>query len=285
MKKYRILVDSSFGMTKKELLENNFEILPLKIIIDEKEYCDDGVWDGFNTIYEAQQKMSVSTTQNSIFAVEKEVDKLLKKYEKVYYFPITSKISGAHHVAESIEKKSKYKNKLIVLDTKTAHIGSRVVVDKLIPYIEKGLSKKELQKICNKESKNILFYIIPTDLSYLRKGGRLGAAAEIIGGLLKIKILLKFTDRFSKLGKFRSFTSAIDASFEDSNKLFKKYNKNNCDVILFNTSKNGDLIKDLSKYIMDNYNINFRGVKHMTPTFMAHVGPEAFGLMLILNKE
>lgn len=110
MKKIAIILDSFCGRDKKtvEKISDHY-FLPLRIIINGKEYYDDGsTLNAEELMKEANGADDVKTSQPSPAMTEELFETLSKEYENVIYLCLGSALSGTYQTASVISKE--YKN-------------------------------------------------------------------------------------------------------------------------------------------------------------------------------
>ena len=121
----------------------------------------------------------------------------LQEGRDVILFTITQTLSGTYAQAvaakEELEKKFP-KNKVYVIDTANASMGSCLLVLKVAEMRADGAGAKECADWADENKYKVNSYVTVEDLKYLRKGGRVSAVAAIAGALLNIKPVLWAND-------------------------------------------------------------------------------------------
>lgn len=193
----RILADSGSDLPLQYYKENNVELLPLKVLLDGKEY-EDLLTIEPKTVYDAIRNGHVpKTSQVSPSHFEKVFTNLAENKEEGIYIAFSSQLSGTYQTAVMIldQVKENYPDfKFTIIDSKCASLGHGLVVKEAARLSKKGLSFEEIVKrtIFHAEHMEHLFTV--DDLDYLAKGGRLSKASAFLGGLLNIKPLLNVED-------------------------------------------------------------------------------------------
>ncbi len=150
----------------------------------------------------------------------------LQAGKDVILFTISSGISGTHAQAvaakEELEKKFPA-NKVYVIDTANASMGSCLLVLKVAEMRESGAGAKECAAWANENVYTVNSFVTVDDLKYLRKGGRVSAVAAIAGTLLNIKPVLWANDTepaklevFCKERGKKKAIAAIMKAFDDN---------------------------------------------------------------------
>lgn len=196
MKNVAILTDTSLGISRREAESLGYNMIALPFILDEKEYDDDTL--SKEEFYEKLESASdIHTSQASSENIRKTLDLLLKRYDKIMYFPITSGLSGSYLNALSIASENKYIDKVVVVDHKTISVLQRAMLEDAKKMIDADVDMFEIKKLIEENAKNNRIYISVDTLEYLKKGGRISSIAATVGNLLSIKPIL-----FSNGGKF-----------------------------------------------------------------------------------
>lgn len=121
----------------------------------------------------------------------------LQAGKDVILFTITQTLSGTHAQAvaakEELEKKFP-KNKVYVIDTANASMGSCLIVLKVAQMRASGADAAECADWAQENAYKVHSYVTVEDLKFLRKGGRVSAVAAIAGTLLNIKPVLWAND-------------------------------------------------------------------------------------------
>lgn len=234
MKKIAIILDSFCGRDKKtvEKLADHY-YLPLRIIINGKEYYDDGTTiDAESLMKEANMADDVKTSQPSPAMTEELFEKLSKEYENVVYLCLGSALSGTFQTASVISKE--YKN---------VHVINNFLVGKSFVELSTWLHKeaeagkpiKELISFADKYGSLYPAYVIPKNNKAFIRSGRLGKATAFMLQKMNAVPIIGYEDK-EKLHKKmikRSGAKAIEYALD---KLFEKVkDKNNTQVLITHT--------------------------------------------------
>lgn len=219
MKKFAIVTDSASDITRDYGKELEIEILPLKTIFGEEEYLD-GVNMNNEEFFEKLIETDVfpHTSQIAPSEYEEIFKKALEEYESVICITLAAKLSGCHQSANIA--KEELGDKVLIIDSNTVTIGERLLVERACALRDEGKSAEEARDILEKEKDKIRIVALLDTLEYLKKGGRLSAAAAAVGTVLSIKPVIAVEDGEVKvLGKARGskngnnmLTQQIDVS-------------------------------------------------------------------------
>ena len=275
----KVFVDSGSSIKQHEKDKYGVEILPLKIILGDKEYLD-GVDLSMDTFYHTliDEKIFPKTSLPSLEDAEQRVRRYLDNGDDVVILTISSGISGTYNTLRMLFADEP---RVRVIDTKTAVGGIRILVDEVNKHLSRSLDFIE-QKL-SELIPRLRVVAIPETLDYLHKGGRLSRSAMIAGNLVHLKPLISLDSAsggvklFGKaLGKKRAMQTLADLLDKegcDANYQIVPsytYNKTNLDELISMTD---------AKYrsLMGDYD-------NLDPAIACHWGPNAFGYIFVAAK-
>lgn len=189
----KILTDSASDINQLEAEKMGIHLMPIPITFGETEYLD-----GVNLMptefydkLESSQDLPV-TSQITPFKYEEAFEELTKNGDQLIVITLSSKISGTYRNA--VATAENFKGKVFVIDSLNACIGQRLVTQYALRLTQEGLSAEEIvEKVENAKTRVRLVAMIDT-LKYLKKGGRISAAAAAIGGLVNLKPMISVID-------------------------------------------------------------------------------------------
>ena len=220
--KTAILTDTSCGISREETKALGYEMIALPFVLDEVEYDEDKL-----TKTEFYDKLKVSkdihTSQAPINVVVETFDKLLKEYDNILYFPITSGLSSSYQSILPIVEEE-YKDKVFVVDHKTISVVQRALLEDVAKLLKKGMSPQDIKTKVEENAKNTRVYIAVDTLEYLKKGGRVSALSAAVGNILNIKpILFSNGNKFEVVKKARGIKQAEEEIINLVSNDFKEF--------------------------------------------------------------
>jgi DegV family protein with EDD domain len=124
-------------------------------------------------------------------------------------------------------------------------------------------------------------YFIPRTLEYLKKGGRIGGAATLVGTLLKIRPILCVEEgRVAVYDKVRTFEKAVNRILEVFRKEYEEHGIAAATVHHFNNLAEAQKIAD---YIKKEYKI-IPDINEIRAVIGVHAGPGAVGIAYEIKK-
>lgn len=271
----RIFVDSGSSIKNEELAKYNVELIPLKILIGEKEYLDDGIdlpIDKFYKLIEDEKEFP-KTSLPQLDVIEKRVNEYTNNGDEVVIITISSKISGENNALKMLFEDNK---NVLVLDSKLAVGGIRLIVDYL--NRNKDIPFDKIEEKVNEFIPKVQIMAIPETLRNLLKGGRLSKTEWLLGSILQIKPTIGFKDgKVRVLSKNRGIKKAMK-------EVVTKLSELDCDTsydIIASYTYNKANVEELVSMTDEKYKSAIRVYDNLDPAIAVHWGPNAFGFIFV----
>jgi DegV family protein with EDD domain len=187
-----IVVDSTADLPSHLASDPNITMVPLTVYFGEEAYLD---WVDIQP-EEFYRKLGASpvlprTSQPSPGAFLEQYKRLRERYERVYSIHLSSKLSGTWASAEVARGQI---DGVEVVDSQLATCGIGLFVDRLLALMDKGMPEDEFKAYADWFPQHAMLLFLPLTLDQLYKGGRIGRASHLMGGLLNIKPVLSVVD-------------------------------------------------------------------------------------------
>ena len=274
----RIFVDSGSSIKKDELEKYGVELIPLKILIGEKEYFDDGVDLTIDKFYELtkDEKTFPKTSLPKLDEVERRVTEYTDKGDEVVIVTISSKISGENNALKMLFEDNK---NVLVLDSMLAVGGVRLIIDFL--NRNKDIPFDQIEARVNEFIPKVHIMAIPETLRNLLKGGRLSKTEWLLGSILQIKPTIGF-----KEGKVRviSKNRGIKKAMKEVASMLSELDCDTSYDIVAAYTYNKDNVNELISMVDDKYKSAIKIYDDLDPAIAAHWGPNAFGFVFVSKK-
>lgn len=272
----KIITDSSADLMddiKKQCI-----IVPLTVCFGDEEFID-GVTIDNEEFYKRLIEYDVlpTTSQATPHMFSETFEKVVNAGDTAVVITLASKLSGTYQSA--CIAASEFEDKIFVVDSTQATIGTSIQVNRAVELSNKGLSAKEIFETIEEEKKKVRLVAVLDTLEYLQKGGRISKAAAFAGGLLSIKPVIAIDDGEVKvLGKARG-------SKQGNNYLIKMIEEAggvDYDMpIMLAYSGLSDML--LQKYIEDSASlwegkVEKLDIASICPAIGTHVGPGAIAV-------
>lgn len=269
----KIITDSTSDIDVTYAKELNIDIVPLKVIIDGKEYKDrvDLQPDQFYSLLEKSEVLP-TTSQPSPQEFLNYYEEAKEKGDSVIVMTLSGTISGTYQSANIAKDLAEYEN-IYVIDSLNATQALRLLVLKAVALREEG---KDAETIFNelqayKERVRIVAFV--DTLEYLCKGGRMSKTVAAAGTLLKVKPIIGLRDgkleMFSKArGAVKATAKIIELIHEDGEIDFKE-------PICIGYTGNDEGLEKFEQALRDEF--KFENVLHgfVGPVIGTHAGPGA----------
>lgn len=280
----RILTDSACDMTQEEAKQYNVEILPLKIIFGDREYLD-GITlkqeEFFEKLIETDELPH--TSQLSPFEYEKAFQRIVDEGDTAICITLSSDLSGCFQSASVATEN--FGEKIRIVDSKNACIGQRILVELAAVLRNLGKPAEEIVSVLNEEKKKVRVIALLDTLEYLKKGGRISAAAALAGSILSIKPVVAIQDgKVALLGKARGS--------RNGNNLLTEFIQKEGEIDFERPlclAYSGLSDKLLQKYLKD-HEFLYRDYKENLPVSLigsaigTHIGPGAIAFAFFVKK-
>ena len=269
----KIITDSTSDIDVTYAKELNIDIVPLKVIIDGKDYKDrvDLQPDQFYSLLEKSEVLP-TTSQPSPQEFLNYYEEAKEKGDSVIVMTLSGTISGTYQSANIAKDLAEYEN-IYVIDSLNATQALRLLVLKAVALREEG---KDAETIFNelqayKERVRIVAFV--DTLEYLCKGGRMSKTVAAAGTLLKVKPIIGLRDgkleMFSKArGAVKATAKIIELIHEDGEIDFKE-------PICIGYTGNDEGLEKFEQALRDEF--KFEDVLHgfVGPVIGTHAGPGA----------
>jgi len=225
MKKVKIISDSTCDLSKELIEKHNIEIIPLYVNFGEESY-----FDGVNlSVEEMYELVNIKKTLPKTAAPSPGVMlEIFKKYLdqdfEVVYLGIGSKFSATFSAA-NVAKQMLETEDLYLIDSQNLSSGTGLLILKAIKFMQMGMSGKEIKAEIEKLIPKVRSQFVIDTLEYLYKGGRLNALSALVGGMLRIKPIIKVRDGIMVVGKKgrgtikNGINLMLDEVFQESNQI------------------------------------------------------------------
>ncbi len=292
MKQFMISVDSTCDLYRDYIVENDLKFVPLTFTVEKNGTLEDRLdafteYSQYVDLYNELRAGALSKTSKLNYESHREhFEKLAKEGAKdVLHFTISSGLANTHELAEAAaeEVKKEYPDfNVLVVDPLTTTVGCAALVRIALKDRDDGKSVQEAFDHVIGLRLHIQHFIVADDLQYLKRGGRLSAAAAAVGGLLHIKPIISFDKegKLTTIAKPKGVKKAISFIKE---KMMKEGPDENKYVFIVHTD-NEPVANELATFVREQFGIE-PFVSIMGPTVGSHVGPNAFALGYITKSE
>ena len=210
-----IMTDSNCGIMPAEGEKLGIHVLPMPVIIDGRTYYE-GIDITLEQFHEKQiSGADITTSQPSPGDVTAMWDDLLRTHDEVVFIPMSSGLSNTCQTASMLAGDEKYSGRVFVVDNHRISVTQAQSVFDAQILADEGKTGHMIREILEKEALDASIYIAVDTLEYLKKGGRITAAAAAIGTVLKLKPVLTIQgDKLDSFAKTRGMKSAFNTMLD-----------------------------------------------------------------------
>ena len=169
--------------------------------------------------------------------------------------------------------------KITLFNTKSICYGAGLQVLEAAKLHKAGKSDEEIVEFLEKFSPGVSTEFVVDSLAHLKRGGRIGAASAIIGGLLNIKPILKITSegKIEKIATAKGMKKAISTMVQTCMQKIQETDKYSIFVMDADNSEGADYAEKLLK---EKLGENVSVCRYpIGPVIGAHCGPGTVGLV------
>ena len=227
MSKVAIVTDSNSGITQKMAKELGVYVLPMSFLINGKVVREDIDITQAEFFKELEDpNVSVSTSQPAPAEVTDLWDKVLRENDEIVYIPLSSGLSNSYQTARLLAEN--YDGKVQVVNNQRISVTMRQSVEDAQTLRDAGWNAEQIREKLEEDKFNSSIYIMVDTLKYLKRGGRITAAAALIGSVLHIKPVLQIQgEKLDAYAKARGTKQAkkimLDAVRKDMNGRFRDF--------------------------------------------------------------
>jgi DegV family protein with EDD domain len=207
-----LVTDSTASLPTEVAEARGIAVVPLQVVIGARSY-DEGVEGGATpeTVAAALREWSpVSTSRPTPAAFLEAYDKAAAEgANEIVSIHLSSELSGTYESAQLAARDAPVP--VTTVDSRQLGMATGFAVLSAAEVLDAGGSASDAAEVARGRARatTSLFYV--DTLEYLRRGGRIGAAAALLGSALSMKPLLKLDDgRIGSLEKVRTSGRALN---------------------------------------------------------------------------
>ena len=286
MYKFTLSTDSTCDLYHDFVVENDIKLAPLTFMLEK----DGTITEHLDNFTEYKQYVDFynelrggAMPKTSKLNYESHYSHFLKLAqegaEDVVHFTISSGLANTWENAEQAAadvKKDFPKFRVFVVDPLTATVGQGALVRLALKCRNEGKTAQETYEFVKGVRLHIQHFIVADDLQFLKRGGRISAAAAAVGGVLRVKPIISF-DKEGKLGVIDKVMGTKKAISYIKKKLETEGPDPEFNYCFIVHTDNEPAAAELTEYVREHFHIE-PYTQIMGPVIGAHVGPGAFAL-------
>lgn len=281
MKKIAISLDSASDLSKELIEKYDFKIIPFGVTMGDRFFYDGEVDPEEIFEYADNNKTLPKTNAVNEEAFREHFETLLKDYDAIIHFDISSDMSSAYQNAVNAAKN--FKN-VYVIDSRTLSTGISLEAIYAKKLTETNDNPEEIVELVKKRIPNVQASFIIERLDYLYKGGRCSGLALLGANLLRIRPEIEVIDgNMKNTDKFRG--KMTDCVTKYCRATLEKYCHPDKSVIFITHSVADPEMVEAAKAVVAEY--GFENVYETTAgcTVSSHCGKNTLGILYINDAE
>lgn len=278
---FAILVDSCCDVPIEYIEKYPIYVIPLRINYKEVSYRD-RIDISPEEIYKKLDVEIPTTSVPTYGDIEQVFGNIVKDgYNKIIAVHISSNLSGTLNLTRLVSEEFKEKGiETYVFDTKNIALGSGMYAIAVAKHLDEGKSYKETIQLLESEYGNSKVFFCVETLEYLRKGGRIGRVASLLGAALNLKPIITCGEDGTYIiaGKERGSNRCIDKAIALTKEFAIK--GKNVEIAVMHSGQVSGLenIKEKLEKLIPNSIVKLRG--QISPVLGVHVGPGLIGIVV-----
>ena len=281
MREYIILTDSCCDFSAQMVAELGVEVQPLSFMMEGKEYFnypDNREMDP-HVFYEKLRGGTLGTTSAvSVGVFQEAMGRIVENGKDILCISFSSALSTTYQsacIAAQDIMESHPGSKILVVDSRCASLGQGLLVYLAARKKGEGLGLEELRDYVENTKLHICHWFTVDDLNHLKRGGRVSAAAALVGTMLQMKPVLHVDDegRLIPVSKVRGRKASLKALVDKMEELVVDPS-----VVFISHGDCGDEARELGEAIKAKFPVERLEINYVGPVIGNHSGPGTMAL-------
>ena len=275
----KIIADSTCYLPQEYIDKYKISIASLNVLLNGKSYREIDLENDW--FYKEMAKSSTipTSSQPSIEELYNIVESIVKNGDDVVGIFLSSDMSGTFSTSNLVKNMiiENYPNaKIVMIDSRSNCMQAGFAVLEAAKAANENKSLDEVVSIAKNVIKNSKFIFVPETLDYLKKGGRIGSAAALLGSLLQIKPILTVEDgKTTVFTKVRTKKKAIDKIV---NTVLEQNLKSPIKGIIVHHINCQSEGQELADRLKNSLGLESVKIQSIGPIIGLHVGPGSIGV-------
>lgn len=267
----RIVADTTSTISPREAAELGISYIPQIIIFGEQAYRDDNEI----TSKEFLEKLKKSTSLPKTAApppilYHPVYEQFSKQNDTIIVICPSQKVSGTYRSAADAALEFPEAD-IRVVDTQTIGPALGTLVKKAVEWANEGRSAEFIVETIENLGKKVRIYFYVDTLEYLYKGGRIGTATALVGGLLQVKPILLFKDgQVNPFDKQRTKKNALARIVELIKAECPPSQEAHLSILEADAMQDAEALK---KEFTESLKIHSIEIADLPPAIIVHAGP------------
>lgn len=279
----KIAADSTCDLSKELIEKYDIAIIPLHIVMGEKEYLD-GAEITPDEIYKWSDASNTTPKTSAVGFEEamKAMEPLVKSNDEMIIFTISEKMSTTANVFRMAAEELGIEDQVSVIESANLSTGISLLIIEAALMAAEGRSREEITDRIEEMKPRVRSSFVVDTLVYLHRGGRCSSVAALAGGMLKLhpKIVVEdgaMHDTKKYRGKIDSVIIDYAKDMEEDLKQAKKDR-----VFITHSGCSQQTIDKVYEYLQSLDHFDEILVTRAGGVISSHCGPGTLGVLYIM---
>ncbi len=278
----KIIADSTCDLSAELVEKYSIEIIPLHIVLGEKEYLD-GVEIGPEELYKwsDENKTTPKTSAAAITDVINAYEKFKESHDEIICFSISGQMSTTVNVMRMAAEEAEMEDRVFVIDSASLSTGGGLLVVEAASMAQAGKSAKEIVEHIETLKPYVRASFVVDTLTYLHRGGRCSGVAALAGSALKLHPKIVVVDGAMKPDK--KYRGKIARVIMDYVKELEPQllNARKDRVFITHSGCEQEVIEEVYQYLESLNQFNEILITRAGGVVSSHCGPGTLGVLFI----
>jgi DegV family protein with EDD domain len=273
-----IVLDSTCDAPEGFFDQEGVYLVPLRVHFGDETYRD-RVDMGHEEFFAKLASTAIlpTTSQPTVAKFATTYEEITATYEHVFSLHLSGLMSGTVRAAE---RAAQAFPGVEVYDTRTVSCGVALCAQRIRARLERGSTLEEIRGYIDYTIANTHLLFHAATLEYLRRGGRIGRAASLVGGVFDIKPLIQNADgtlaAYAKVRGQKKVLATMERFIEETTKPDDDVFYASIDAV---NPEEAQMVRDLFARVRPNAKCLFHGM--VGAVVGTHLGPGSAGFALI----
>ena len=281
MRDFVILTDSCCDFSAQMEAELELKLLPLSFVMEGKEYFD---YPDHRDIqpadfYQRLRSGALGTTAAiSVGVFHEAMEPIAASGKDILCVSFSSGLSTTYQsacIAAEDVAAAHPGSRILVCDSRAASLGQGLLVYLAAQEKRKGKTLEEVRDFVEERKNHICHWFTVDDLNHLKRGGRVSAAAALLGTMLQMKPVLHVDGEghLIPVSKVRGRKASVSALLEKMDELV-----DDPSVVFISHGDCEEEAKGLAEAIRARYKVDKLVINYVGPVIGNHSGPGTLAL-------
>lgn len=279
----RIAADSTCDLSKELIERYNVTIIPLHIVLGDKEYLD-GLDITPDEIYDWSDK-NATTPKTSAVGFEdalKAIEPIKDTEDEMIIFTISEKMSTTANVFRMAAEELEVEDRVSVIDSANLSTGIGLLVIEAADMAAAGKERMEIVSAIENVKPKVRASFVVDTLVYLHRGGRCSSVAALAGGMLKLHPKIVVEDgAMLATKKYRGKIESVIMDYVKDMEADLKQAKTDR-VFITHSGCSQETIEKVKEYLQDLGIFDEILITRAGGVISSHCGPGTLGVLYIV---